>query len=53
MRDLLQQLRDVREIGHLPLAVLPGQHPITHAAQLRGLIDGHDAAFPAMRGPFA
>ncbi len=52
MRDVLQQLRDVRKIGHVPFAVLPGQHPITHAAQLRGFVDGRHPAFPGMRGPF-
>jgi len=53
VRDVLQQLRDVRQIGHVAFAVIPGQHAITHATQLRGFVNGRNSPVPGMRGPFA
>ncbi len=38
--DLLQQLRHVGQVGHVPLALLPRQHAVAHTAQLRGFEDG-------------
>ena len=51
VRGLLQQLRHVRQVGHLPLAALPRQHPVAHPAQLRGLEDRRDAALAGVIGP--
>ena len=51
MRDFLQQLRHVRQVGHVPLAVLPGQHAVAHAAQLRGFEDGRHPALAGVLGP--
>jgi hypothetical protein len=51
VRRLLQQLRHVRKIGHLTFAALPRQHPVAHAAALRGLEDGGHAALAGMACP--
>ena len=51
MRDVLQQLRHVRQVGHVPLAVAPRQHAVAHAAQLSGLEDRRDAALAGVTGP--
>ena len=51
MRGVLQQLRHMREVRHQPLAALPRQHPVTHAAQLCCREDGGDTPFAGMSRP--
>ena len=53
VRGFLQQLRHVCEVGRMPLAVLPRQRAITHAAQLRCLVDRGHPALACMAGPLA
>ena len=51
VRGLVQQLGEVREVGHLALAAAPGQHPLGHPGDLRGLEHRGHAAGPQVVGP--
>ena len=48
VRDILEQLGDVGQVGHVAFAALPGQHAPAHALQLGGLEDGGDTAVARM-----
>ena len=51
VRDILEQLGDVGQVGHVAFAALPGQHAPAHALQLGGLEDGGDTAVARMSRP--
>ena len=51
MRDFLHQLGQVGHIGHVPLAAVPGQHPVAHSVELGCLEHRRDADLTGVIGP--
>ena len=51
MGDLVQQLGEVLDVGEVPLAAAPGEHPLGHPGDVRRLEDRRDAARPRVVGP--
>ena len=49
--DLVEQLGEVLDVGEVPLAAAPGQHPLGHAGDVRRLEHRGDPARAGVVGP--